>query len=86
MKHFTKQYSSLCILHGTIGIQENNIVYTSKQKHYQFSSKNPSATKNSSKSNVYYMVVASDKRGSLVLVGSLSRRRKILIPNKSSNG
>ena len=28
MKHFTKQNSSLCILHGTIGIQINNIVYT----------------------------------------------------------
>ena len=42
-----------------------------KTKTYQFSSKNPSATKNSSKSNVYYMVVASDKRGSLDLVGSL---------------
>ena len=55
MKHFTKQNSSLCILHGTIGIQINNIVYTSKQKHYQLSSKNPSATKNSPQSNVYYM-------------------------------
>ena len=55
MKHFTKQNSSLCILHGTIGIQINNIVYTSKQKHYQFSSKNSSATKNSPQSNVYYM-------------------------------
>ena len=55
MKHFTKQNGSLCILHGTIGIQINNIVYTSKQKHYQFSFKNPSATKNSPQSNVYYM-------------------------------
>ena len=55
MKHFTKQNSSLCILHGTIGIQINNIVYTSKQKHYQFSSKNSSATKKSPQSNVYYM-------------------------------
>ena len=51
MKHFTKQNSSLCILHGTIGIQINNTVYTSKQ----FFSKNPSATKNSTQSNVYYM-------------------------------
>ena len=33
----------------------NNTVYTSKQNYYQFSSKNPSATKNSPKSNVYYM-------------------------------
>ena len=33
----------------------NNIVYTSKQKQYQFSSKNPSATKNIPLSNVYYM-------------------------------
>ena len=55
MKHFTKRNRSLCILHGTIGIQMNNIVYTSKQKQYQFSSKNPSATKNSPLSNVYYM-------------------------------
>ena len=28
MKNSTKQNSSLCILHGTIGIQINNIVYT----------------------------------------------------------
>ena len=54
MKHFTKQNSSLCILHWTKGIQINNIVYTSKQKP-QFSSKNPSATKNSPQSNVNYM-------------------------------
>ena len=55
MKHFRKQNSSISMLHGTIGIQMNNIVYTSKQKQYQFSSKNPSATKNSPLSNVYYM-------------------------------
>ena len=33
----------------------NTIVYTSKQKHYQFSFKNHSATKNSPHSNVYCM-------------------------------
>ena len=36
MKHFTKQNSSLCSLHGKIGIQMNNTVYTSKEKN-QFS-------------------------------------------------
>ena len=55
MKHFTKQTSPLCSLHGTIGIQMNNTVYTSKQRHYQFSSKNPSATINSPQSNIYFM-------------------------------
>ena len=54
MKHFTKQSSSLCSLHGKIGIQMNNAVYTSKEKN-KFSSKKPSATKHSSPFNVYYM-------------------------------
>ena len=45
MKHYTKQNSSLCSLHGKIGIQMNNTVYTSKEKNYQFSSLKPSATK-----------------------------------------
>ena len=49
MKHFAKQNSSLCNLHGKIGIQMNNTVYTSKQKNYL-----PSATKHSP-SNVYYI-------------------------------
>ena len=39
MKHFTKQSSSLCSLHGQIGIQMNNTVYTSRVKNYEFSSK-----------------------------------------------
>ena len=39
MKHLAKQNSSLCSLHGKIGIQMNNTVYISKQKNYQFSSK-----------------------------------------------
>ena len=56
MKHFTKQSSSLCSLHGKIGIQMNNTVYTSKEKNYEFSSKKPSATKHSPPSNVYYIV------------------------------
>ena len=50
-----KQNSSQCSLHGKIGIQMNNAVYTSKEKNYQFSSKKPSATKHSPPSNVYYM-------------------------------
>ena len=56
MKHFTKQSSSLCSLHGKIGIQMNNTVYTSKEKNYEFSSKKPSATKHCPPSNVYYIV------------------------------
>ena len=52
MKHFAKQNSSLCSLHGKIGIQMNNTVYTSKEKNYQFSSKKPSATKHSPQFNV----------------------------------
>ena len=56
MKHFTKQSSSLCSLHGKIGIQMNNTVYTSKEKNYEFSSKKPSDTKHSPPSNVYYIV------------------------------
>ena len=39
MKHFTTQNNSLCRLHGKIGIQINNTVYTSKEKNYQFSLK-----------------------------------------------
>ena len=57
MKHFAKQNSSLCSLHGKIGIQMNNTVYTSKRKNYQFSSKKPSATKHSPLSNVSYMEI-----------------------------
>ena len=56
MKNFTKQNSPLCSLHGKIGIQMNNTVYTSKEKNYGFSSKKPSATKHSPPSNVYYIV------------------------------
>ena len=37
--NFTKQSSPLCSLHGKIGIQMNNTVYTSKEKNYEFSSK-----------------------------------------------
>ena len=57
MKHFAKHNSSLCSLHGQIGIQMNNTVYTSKEKNYEFSSKKPSATKHSPLSNVYYMEI-----------------------------
>ena len=39
MKHFTKQSSTICSLHGKIGIQMKNTVYTSKEKNYEFSSK-----------------------------------------------
>ena len=54
MKHFTKQNRSLCSLHGKIGIQMNNTVYTSKEKNYQFSSKKkPSATKHSPQSPMF---------------------------------
>ena len=55
MKHFKKQSSSLYNLHGKIGIQMNNTVYTSNEKNHEFSSKKPSATKHSPPSNVYYM-------------------------------
>ena len=55
MKHFTKQSSSLCLMHGKIRIQMNNTVYTSKEKNYKFSSKNPSATKHSPPCYVYYI-------------------------------
>ena len=47
--------SSLCNLHGKIGIQMNNTVYTSKEKNYEFSSKKPSATKHSPPFNVYHI-------------------------------
>ena len=56
MKHFAKQNSSLCSLQCKIGIQMNDTVYSSKQKKYQISlKKQPSATKHSPLSNVYYM-------------------------------
>ena len=55
MKHFTKQSGSLCSLHGKIGIQMNNTVYTSKEKKYEFTSKKPSATKHSPPSNDDFM-------------------------------
>ena len=50
MKHFTKQSSSLCSMHGKI-----EYCLHIKEKNYKFSSKNPSATKQSPPSNVYYM-------------------------------
>ena len=55
MKHFTKQSSSLCSLHGKIGIQMNCTIYTTKEKKYQFSSKTLSASKHSPPSNVNNM-------------------------------
>ena len=56
MKHYTKQNSSLCSLHGTIGNQMNNTLHTSKEKNYQFSSlKKPSATKHSPHLMFFYM-------------------------------
>ena len=55
MKHFTKQNSSLCILHGTIGIQIK-ILFTHQNKIIiNFLLKTLPLQKNSSKSNVYYM-------------------------------
>ena len=54
MKLFTKQNSSLYSLHGKIGIQIRNTVYTSKEKNEQFKKKN-SATKHSPPSNVYHI-------------------------------
>ena len=48
MKHFTKQSSSLCSLHGKMN---NTVIH----QNYEFSSKKPSATKHSPPSNVYYM-------------------------------
>ena len=56
MRHFAKQNSSICSLHGKIGIQMNNTVYTWKRKNYKFPKK-PSATKHSPLSNVYYMEI-----------------------------
>ena len=55
MKHFVKQNSSLCSLHGKIGIQINNTVYTKREKltisfYKPFRHKTPP-------SNVYYIHV-----------------------------
>ena len=55
MKHFIKQKSYPCSLHGKIGIQMNNTVHTSKEKKYEFSSIKPSTTKHSPPSNDYDM-------------------------------
>ena len=55
MKYFTKQSSSLCSMHGEIGIQMTNTVYTSKEKNYKFCYEKPSATKHCPPSNVYYV-------------------------------
>ena len=57
MKHLTKQNSFLCNLHGKIGIQINNNIYTSTEKNRNFFLINPSATKQklSTPTNVYYM-------------------------------
>ena len=45
MKHFTKQNSTLCSLHGKIRIQMNNIFTHRKRKIINFFFKKPSATK-----------------------------------------
>ena len=42
-------------MHGKIGIQMNNTVYSLTEKNFQFSSKKLSTTKHSPPSNVYYM-------------------------------
>ena len=47
MKHFIKQSSSLYSVHGKIGIQMNNTVYTSKDEIINFLLKKPSDTKHS---------------------------------------
>ena len=70
MKHFTKQSCSLCSLHGKIGIQMKNTVYTSKEKN-KFSSKKPSAKKHSSPSNVYYMAFYRNFLFQYILIGIL---------------
>ena len=58
MKHFAKHNSSLCSLHGQIGIQMNiYTVNTSKRKIINFPLKKASATKHSPLSNVYYMEI-----------------------------
>ena len=53
MKHFTKQNSYLCSLHGKSGIQINITIYTSKEKKINnfLVKKNLSATKLSPPSN-----------------------------------
>ena len=77
MKHFTKQRSSLCSLHGKM----NNTVYISIEKNYEFSSKKPSATKHSPPSNVYYMEFYRNFLFQYSLIGivkpKFTRRNKI---------
>ena len=48
-------HGSLCRMHGNIGIQVKNNVYTSKEKKWWFCSKQPSSTKHSPPSYVYYI-------------------------------
>ena len=43
-------------MHGKLGIQMNNTVYTSKEKNMNFLLKTPSATKHSPPSTVYYIL------------------------------
>ena len=53
MNHFTKQYSSLCSVHGKIRIQINDTVYTLFNNFLL--KKKTSATKLSPQCNVYFM-------------------------------
>ena len=55
MKHFTKQSSFLCSLHGKIGIKSP----FTHQKRKIMNSKKPSATKHSPPSNVYFYEILS---------------------------
>ena len=71
MKHFAKQNSCLCSLHGKIGIQMNNILFTHQNgKIINFLLK-PSATKHSPLSNVYYMEIYRNFLFELSLMGIL---------------
>ena len=76
MKHFTKQNSSVCSLHG----KEQYCLHI-KREIYQFSSKKPSATKYSSSSNVYYMKFYCDFLFEYSLIGivkpTFARRNEI---------
>ena len=83
MKHFAKHNSSLCNLHGQMGIQMNNTVshQYGKEKIINFPFKKPSATKHSPLSNVYYMEIYRNFSFEYSLMGILkpkcTRRNEI---------
>ena len=55
MKHFTKPNTSPRNLHGKVGIQISNTVFTSKEKNQQFSSQKNLLQQNSPPSKVHDM-------------------------------